>query len=141
MNLNSNASDTLSFNEHANAEAPRGRVDLLDLSEDFEVFDGLAAATYTKYTGEVDATGRLSHTVNQVYRCNNVLRREVSERDLQLKEGMVRISDTKFEVPKEDLPVEPNFGDKLLYGGVEYEVVAWEESTLSTRWRLWVRDV
>ena len=138
--VNAPANETMVLTEHAVHDVHVRNYVSLDLSEDFSVFDNLVPATYRR-EGErrVNDLGVISPANVTTYHIADALRREVFDRDLELRPAMAKISDCKIEVPKEQLPITPKEGDKITIHSVTYQVMGYEHSTFATRWRLWVR--
>lgn len=132
--------ETLNLAEHVVHDVHRRAYASLDLEQDYQVFDGLVTATYRQEgKREVNDVGVISPAEVAEYHISDALRREVFDRDLELRPSMAKVSDCKIEVPEEQLPIEPKEGDTIELHGVAYQVMGYEHSTLQTRWRLWVR--
>lgn len=137
-----NSTETLRLTEHAVHDVHRRDYLTLDLSEDFQIFDNLTTAVYRREgVREMNDLGVVSPAYVTEYHIADALRREVFDRDLELKPAMAKISDCKVEVPKEQLPITPKQGDTIELHGASYQVMGYEHSTFATRWRLWVRGV
>lgn len=93
-------------------------------------------------TNGVNAAGVQEPSDRQLYPVHHALRRQVSQRDIAVFQGRVRITDTRFEVMRADLPegVVPKIEDRLLTeGDEEWDIVAVDDSTVRTRFRIFAR--
>ena len=131
----------LSFHEHGVAVLPPAGCDV-ELEDDFLIFDGLEEVDYRqKGTKEVNDAGIQTETGNKGATIENALRRWVSDRDLRQAEGFIKVGDTKWQLPREELDFEPKIGDELTDGtGTVWRVIGFGDMTLKTRWEIFARS-
>lgn len=123
----------------ANAAVKKGSMAGVGIAGDSLLFDGADIITYRIQGTKVTTNGKLIETGAASYAIPRALRREVSRRELFASGGRFRVGDTVFEIAKLELATRPREGDHITSRGERWSVLACDESTLSTRWRVFAR--
>jgi hypothetical protein len=139
-NLPVTVADSLVFAEQAIYHCPA--VFDLDLTDDYCVFDNKEEITYTREgTHSRAASGIVTSIDDQVFTIKSALRHMVAERDIRIMEGYIQVDDVKWDIPIDQLGVNPKVGDIIEDAdGVQFRVIAINKKTLKSRWHLFARE-
>lgn len=111
--------------------APRA---FLEIDKDYLVFDGHIRVEYRQLgTNTRDAAGNVTRTDFCVYTVQHALTHKVTDRDVRLNEGWLRVGDIWFEMWKDELPIEPKIGDEVIFEDHTYRVVGFGHPTIRLR--------
>lgn len=113
----------------------------VSLASDLLTVDGLKPATYrTKGTERpIFRSGTVVAGDVASWPLQHVLKRQVGWRTAMASGGRILVGDALFEVLRMELPLVPRSGDQLLRAGETWTVVAFDDATLETRWRIYGR--
>ncbi len=113
----------------------------LGIAGDALLFDGARAIQYVQAGAKTITKGKIAEAVPTSYTIPHALRRQVSIRQAQLSGGKLRTSDGYWEIPVLELPITPREGDFIHVAANRWQVIACDEATHSTRWRVYARLV
>lgn len=113
----------------------------VSLAADLLTVDGLKPATYRTKGSErpLFRSGTVIAGDVVSWPLQHVLKREVGWRAAMMAAGRLLVGDAVFEVLRMELPLVPRPGDQLLRSGEVWNVVAFDDATLETRWRIYAR--
>ena len=108
------------------------------MAGDCLLFDGVEPAVYRVQGTKAQSKGTMTETGMSAYLVPHALKRQVTRRELWASNGRLLEGDVAFEIPRLELPVQPRPGD-LIYLDGRWSVLAADEATLRTRWRVFAR--
>lgn len=123
----------------ANAAWKPGYDATLGIRGDCLLFDGVETMTYRSAGTKTASKGTYTETGWVAYVCPHALKRQVTRRELWASNGRLREGDAAFEFPRLELPVQPREGDAIFLAGERWNVIAADEATLRSRWRVFGR--
>lgn len=119
---------------------------MLDVSTDFEVFDGKETVTYRSVTNAGGTVGGGKTEAYESISVAGVLRHVLRPRELLLGGASEVDADIVFNVPAANLQTlargqfSPTLLDQIVDAqGLVYRVIRWEYATRLSRWRIFTR--
>lgn len=125
----------------ASAAGSRAGGPSVGLAGDCLTFDGVRAIQYVQAGSKTVVKGTVVEASPIAYTIPHALRRQVSIRQVGMSGGRLRMSDAIFEIPQLELSITPREGDRIHIGAERWDVIAVDNATLGTRWRVYSRSI
>lgn len=111
----------------------------LGLEDHYLFFHGLEAITYRRAGTLTWSKGIALELGAIAIPVAHVLRRQIGRREILASGGRFLAGDVVFEIPRALFALTPRPGDTIDAGGATWNVIAGDEATLRTRWRVFAR--
>lgn len=112
--------------------------DIGDLLDDAQVS---VAVTYRDFQSRTfdAAAGTAASTYTDT--ATRAVRVELGAREIQAGAGLYQVGDVAFILAQSDLAATPHREDRIVSGGVTYEVLTWAADALGLMWRVVARAI